>query len=50
VLAPGIEISMEALSTRAARPFRVDFSAPETVIAKNTAARLQSGLVDGFAG
>ena len=50
VLAPGIEISMEALSARAARLFRVDFSAPETVIAKNTAASLQSGLVYGFAG
>jgi type III pantothenate kinase len=50
VLAPGIEISMEALSARAARLFQVDFSAPETVIAKNTAASLQSGLVYGFAG
>ena len=37
-------------SARAARLFRVDFSAPETVIAKNTAASLQSGLVYGFAG
>jgi type III pantothenate kinase len=50
VLAPGIEISMEALSARASRLFRVDFAAPETVIAKNTAASLQSGLVYGFAG
>src|SRR6266513_3238560 len=50
VLAPGIEISMDALFARAARLFRVDFSAPETVIAKNTAASLQSGLVYGFAG
>ena len=50
VLAPGIEISMEALAARAARLFRIDFVAPETVIAKNTAASLQSGLVYGFAG
>src|SRR3954454_3056554 len=50
VLAPGIEISMDALFERAARLFRVAFSAPETVIAKNTAASLQSGLVYGFAG
>jgi type III pantothenate kinase len=50
VLAPGIEVSMEALSARAARLFQVDFSAPERVIAKNTAASLQSGLVYGFAG
>lgn len=50
VLAPGIEISMDALSARAARLFRVDFSAPETVIGKTTASSLQSGLVYGFTG
>jgi type III pantothenate kinase len=50
VLAPGIEISMEALFRRAARLFKVDYSEPPTVIAKNTAASLQSGLVYGFAG
>src|SRR5918992_3338296 len=50
VLAPGIEISMDALFARAARLFRVDFSAPATVIGKTTAAALQSGLVYGFTG
>ena len=50
VLAPGIEVSMEALFSRAARLFKVDFTEPETVIAKNTASSLQSGLVYGFAG
>ena len=50
VLAPGIEVSMEALFSRAARLFKVDFVEPPTVIAKNTAASLQSGLVYGFAG
>jgi len=50
VLAPGIEISMDALFARAARLFRIDFSAPPTVIAKTTAAGLQSGLVYGFTG
>src|SRR5215212_8173702 len=50
VLAPGIEISMDALFARAARLFKVDFAEPETVIAKNTASSLQSGLVYGFAG
>jgi type III pantothenate kinase len=50
VLAPGIEISMDALFARAARLFRVDFSAPPTVIGRSTAAALQSGLVYGFAG
>ena len=41
---------MEALFSRAARLFKVDFVEPETVIAKNTASSLQSGLVYGFAG
>jgi type III pantothenate kinase len=50
VLAPGIEVSMDALVARAARLFKVDFAEPETVIAKNTAASLQSGLVYGSAG
>ena len=50
VLAPGIETSMDALFARAARLFKVDYVEPPTVIAKNTAAALQSGLVYGFAG
>src|ERR671923_1939397 len=50
VLAPGVEISMDALFARAARLFRIDFSAPPTVIGKTTAAGLQSGLVYGFTG
>ncbi len=50
VLAPGIEISMEALFARAARLVNVDFVAPPTVIGKTTVGGLQSGLVYGFAG
>ena len=50
VLAPGIEISMSALASRAARLFQVDFTAPECVIGKTTASALQSGLVYGFVG
>ena len=50
VLAPGIEISMDALFARAARLFRVDFTEPPSVIGKTTAAGLQSGLVYGFTG
>jgi type III pantothenate kinase len=50
VLAPGIEISMDALFARAARLFTVDFAAPPTVIGKTTGTALQSGLVYGFAG
>jgi type III pantothenate kinase len=50
VLAPGIEISMDALFTRAARLRKIDFVEPETVIGKTTVAALQSGVVYGFAG
>jgi type III pantothenate kinase len=50
VLAPGVEISMDALFARAARLFRVDFTEPASVIGKTTASALQSGLVYGFAG
>jgi type III pantothenate kinase len=50
VLAPGIEISMEALFARAARLIKVDFVEPPAVIGKTTAGALQSGLVYGFAG
>src|SRR6187455_3032964 len=50
VLAPGIEISMEALFARAARLVNVDFVAPPSVIGKTTVGGLQRGLVYGFAG
>ncbi len=50
VLAPGVEISMEALFARAARLPQVPFVAPERVISQTTVAALQSGLVYGFAG
>jgi len=50
VLAPGIEVSMDALFTRAARLVKVDYAAPPSVIGKTTVGGLQSGLVYGFAG
>jgi type III pantothenate kinase len=50
VLAPGIEVSMEALFARAARLVKVDYVEPPQVIGKTTASALQSGLVYGFAG
>jgi type III pantothenate kinase len=50
VLAPGIEVSMDALFARAARLTKVDFVAPEQAIATSTTAALQSGVVFGFAG
>jgi type III pantothenate kinase len=50
VLAPGIEVSMNALFERAARLVKVDLIAPETAIGKTTESALRSGLVFGFAG
>jgi type III pantothenate kinase len=50
VLAPGIEVSMDALFERAARLVKVDFAEPPSVIARTTAHALQSGLVYGSAG
>jgi type III pantothenate kinase len=50
VLAPGIEISMDALFARAARLVKVDYVEPPQVIGKTTATALQSGLIYGFAG
>jgi len=50
VLAPGIEVSMDALFAHAARLPNIPFVAPERVISQTTTAALQSGLVYGFAG
>jgi type III pantothenate kinase len=50
VLAPGVEVSMDALFERAARLVKVDYVEPPQVIGKTTATALQSGLVYGFAG
>ena len=43
VLAPGIEISMEALFARAARLVKVDYAAPAAVIGKTTVERAPVG-------
>ena len=43
VLAPGIEVSMDALFQRAARLVKVDYVEPETAIGKTTQTALQSG-------
>ncbi|MGQ0576459.1 MAG: type III pantothenate kinase [Pseudonocardia sp.] len=49
-LAPGIEISLEALANRAAALSAVELVAPRAVIGKNTVECLQSGVLYGFAG
>jgi type III pantothenate kinase len=48
-LAPGIEISVDALSRRAAQLLKVELTRPPRVIGKNTVESLQSGIIYGFA-
>lgn len=49
-LAPGIEISIDALAARAAQLRKVELVKPRAVIGKNTVEALQSGAIYGFAG
>jgi type III pantothenate kinase len=49
-LAPGIEISVDALTARAAQLTTVELARPRSVIGKNTVECLQSGIVYGFTG
>lgn len=49
-LAPGIDISLEALSVKAAQLRKVEVVRPRSPIGKNTVEALQSGAVFGFAG
>jgi type III pantothenate kinase len=50
VLAPGVEISVDALAARAAQLRKVELVKPPRIIGKNTVEALQSGVVYGFAG
>jgi type III pantothenate kinase len=49
-LAPGIEISLDALANRAAALRKVELVRPRAAIGKNTVEALQSGALYGFAG
>jgi type III pantothenate kinase len=49
-IAPGIELSIDALAARGARLFKVELARPRSVIGKSTVEALQSGLIYGFAG
>ncbi|MFF9604670.1 type III pantothenate kinase [Streptomyces sp. NPDC014684] len=50
VIAPGIEISVEALGIRAAQLRKIEVARPRNVIGKSTVEAMQSGVVYGFAG
>jgi type III pantothenate kinase len=49
-IAPGINISTEALARSAARLQRIELARPRQVLGKNIVASLQSGIIYGFAG
>jgi type III pantothenate kinase len=50
VIAPGVQISAEALFSRAARLHRVEFALPPRVVGRNPVHSMQSGIVYGYAG
>jgi type III pantothenate kinase len=49
-IAPGIEISLQALTERAALLHRVDLVRPRSAVGKNTITNIQSGAVFGYVG
>lgn len=49
-IAPGVEISVEALGIKGAQLRKVELAPPRQVIGKNTVESMQSGIVYGFAG
>lgn len=49
-IAPGIEVSMEALATRAAKLNTVELKDPGSVIGRTTTESMQAGALYGFAG
>lgn len=49
VIAPGIRVSLEALLGRAAKLRPVEIAAPPTVLGRNSAHSMQSGIVHGYA-
>jgi type III pantothenate kinase len=50
VIFPGVEISLEALSERAAALPRIDLVAPRSLIGKTTVDAIRAGVLYGFAG
>jgi len=50
IIAPGVEISMEALTNRAAALPKIDLAEPRTLIGKTTVDAIRSGIVYGYAG
>lgn len=49
-IAPGIEISVDALGVRGAQLHKIELARPRSVIGKNTVEAMQAGILYGFAG
>ena len=49
-IAPGLEVSVNALGERAARLFGIELATPPAAIGKNTAENMPTGAIFGFAG
>ncbi len=49
-IAPGINISMEALFDRASKLPRIELTRPEHVVGKNTVSAMQAGILYGYVG
>ncbi|MCA1037743.1 MULTISPECIES: type III pantothenate kinase [Bacillaceae] len=49
-IAPGVNISTEALYSKAAKLPRIEIARPEHIVGKNTVAAMQSGIVYGYVG
>ncbi|MCQ4080993.1 type III pantothenate kinase [Streptomyces sp. RB6PN25] len=49
-IAPGIEISVDALGVRGAQLRKIELARPRSVVGKNTVEAMQSGILYGFAG
>src|SRR5256714_3126250 len=49
-IAPGVDISLEALHQRTAKLPKVDLGAPEAAIGRDTVSAVRAGVVYGFAG
>jgi type III pantothenate kinase len=49
-IAPGLGIAADALFSRTAKLPKIDLSRPKTVIGKDTASSMESGLIFGYAG
>src|SRR4029079_18497172 len=50
VIAPGIQISADALFSRAAKLPRIEIQRPPRVVGRNTQHSMQSGIVYGYVG